>query len=81
MLGEILNERRKEFCYEAGTRWVDMKRLGIGTSRVGMSKEGEGTEVYKLKSDDYRYALPIPNGVELDYNNKIEQNPGWGNLN
>jgi len=46
-----------------------------------MSKEGEGTEVYKLKSDDYRYALPIPNGVELDYNNKIEQNPGWGNLN
>ena len=31
--------------------------LGIGTSRVGMSKEGEGTEVYKLKSDDYRYAF------------------------
>ena len=27
---------------------MDMKRLGIGTSRVGMSKEGEGTEVYKL---------------------------------
>ena len=81
VLGEILNERRKEFCYEAGTRWVDMKRLGIGTSRVGMSKEGEGSEVYELKSDDYRYALPIPNGVELDYNNKIEQNPGWGNLN
>lgn len=81
VLEEILNERRKEFCYEAGTRWLDMKRLGIETSRVGMSKEGEGTKVYELKSDDYRYALPIPDGIELDYNNKVEQNPGWGNLN
>lgn len=81
VLEEILNERRKEFCYEVGTRWLDMKRLGIETSRVGMSKEGEGTKVYELKSDDYRYALPIPDGIELDYNNKVEQNPGWGNLN
>lgn len=80
VLGEILNERRREFCFEYGTRWLDMKRLGVKTSRSGASKEGEGTKVYELKSDDYRYALPIPNASELDYNNKMEQNPGWGNL-
>ena len=79
VLGEILKERRKEFCYEAGTRWLDMKRLGIEVSRVGTSKKGQGVETYVLKADDYRYTLPIPMGTELDYN-KIEQNPGWGNL-
>ena len=79
VLEEILRERRKEFCYEIGTRWLDMKRLGIATSRVGMSKEGEGSETYVLEANDYRYALPIPTTIELNYN-KIEQNPGWGNL-
>ena len=79
VLDEILNERRREFCYEAGTRWLDMKRLGVETSRVGASKEGQGVETYTLKKDDYRYALPIPTDIELNLN-KMEQNPGWGNL-
>lgn len=80
ILTEILNERRKEFCYETGTRWLDMKRLGVKTARIGLKKEGEGTTIYTLEPDDYRYTLPIPADVELDYNN-IEQNPGWGYLN
>lgn len=80
ILDEILVERRKEFCYEGGSRWLDMKRLGIQVGRRGVDKEGEGTKMYNLEADDYRYALPIPSGIELDYN-KIEQNPGWGNLN
>jgi len=29
-----------------------------------------------LQSDDYRYALPIPVDIEIDYND-IPQNPGW----
>ena len=37
--------------------------------------------MYELKSDDYRYSLPIPFDSELNYNNYLEQNPGWGNLN
>ena len=56
-----------------------MKRLGVETSRVGASKEGQGVETYTLKKDDYRYALPIPTDIELNLN-KMEQNPGWGNL-
>ncbi len=80
ILEEILLERRKEFCYEMGTRWLDMKRLGLKVSRTGTSKEGKGTQEYVLEAEDYRYAWPIPTGIELDYN-KIDQNPGWGNLN
>ena len=30
----------------------------------------------ELKADDYRYTLPIPVDIEIDYNN-IPQNPGW----
>lgn len=80
ILNEILLERRKEFCYEMGTRWLDMKRLSVKVTRMGMNKEGKGTKEYVLETDDYRYAFPIPNEIELDYN-KIEQNPGWGNVN
>lgn len=81
VLDEILKERRKELCYELGTRWMDMKRLGIGMKRLGYKKEGQGVETYELQPDDYRFALPIPVEQELSYNNYLEQNPGWGNLN
>lgn len=80
ILEELLKERRKEFCYEAGMRWLDMKRLGVKVTRTGMKKEGQGATQYTLEADDYRYTLPIPVDVELDYNT-IGQNPGWGNLN
>lgn len=80
ILQEIYNERRKEFCYEIGTRWLDMKRLGLKISRMGIDKDGQGNKMYTLDADDYRYTLPIPASIELDHN-KIEQNPGWGNLN
>ena len=30
----------------------------------------------ELTADDYRYTLPIPVDIEIDYND-IPQNPGW----
>ena len=80
ILDEIFKERRKEFCYELGSRWIDMKRLGLKVSRLGINKDGAGMREYALEADDYRYTLPIPEDSELDYN-KIEQNPGWGAIN
>ncbi len=80
VLNEILKERRKELCFEYGSRWLDMKRLGISFKREGYSKTDEDTHTYTLEKDDYRYALPIPTEIELDYNN-INQNPGWTSFN
>lgn len=79
LLTEIANERRKELCYENGTRFIDMKRLRLSVSRVAFSKASTGTETFTLQPSDYRYALPIPTSIEIDYNN-IPQNPGWGSL-
>ena len=40
-------------------------------------KKKDGQQTYKLESDDYRYALPIPTSIELDLHNNVKQNPGW----
>lgn len=80
ILAEVLKERRLELCFENGSRWLDMKRLGIRCIRSGYDKEGNGTKEYTLDENDYRYALPIPTSIELDYNN-ISQNPGWTDFN
>ena len=76
VLQEVLKERRRELCFENGLRWLDMKRLGLTCSRRGYSDEQTDMATYTLEADDYRYALPIPTDIEIDYNN-IEQNPGW----
>lgn len=77
LLGEILKERRKEFCYEMDFNWLDMKRLNQQLTRPGMdSATGEETS-YSLKAGDYRYALCIPLEEELSYNPDITNNPGW----
>lgn len=80
ILAEVLKERRLEMCFENGSRWLDMKRLGLSCTRLGFDKENNGTKTYILETDDYRYALPIPADIELDYND-IRQNPGWTNFN
>ena len=80
VLDEILKERRKELCFEYGSRWLDMKRLGIACTRDGYSATDDDIHTYVLEKNDYRYALPIPADVELDYNN-ISQNPGWTSFN
>ena len=76
VLDEVLIERRRELCYEYGSRWLDMKRFGLTCKRT-YQEEGS-TEIIEdvLSSDDYRYSLPIPIDIEINYNN-IPQNPGW----
>ena len=54
-----------------------MKRLGLTCTREGLDEKKDGQQTYKLESDDYRYALPIPTSIELDLHNNVKQNPGW----
>ena len=75
LLQAVLDERRKEFCFEDTYRWVDLTRLRPAYSRKLTRKGGE-EKVYTLKENDYRYTLPIPRNAELS-ENKVDQNPGW----
>lgn len=75
LLDEILRERRKEFCYEFGYRWIDLKRINKGFKRMGFSNGIE--KEFTLEENDYRFALPIPQDSELGFNKNITQNPGW----
>lgn len=77
LLQNILNERRKEFCFEYCMRWLDLVRIQKGWSRDALDKPEEGK--YTLKDGDFRFCMPIPKMAELQ-NNKIDQNPGWGNF-
>lgn len=81
LLDEILRERRKEFCFEFGRRWIDLKRINKGFTRRGVSDKITNSEDretdFVLEDGDYRFALPIPQDSELNVNNNIEQNPGW----
>lgn len=78
VLGEILKERRKEFCYEEQMRFIDMKRLGVSLKRLTKNLDDNIDETFELSANDYRYSLPIPVESELE-NNPIAQNPGWVN--
>lgn len=74
---EILRkERRKELVAEMDVRWIDMKRNRMKVEREAAQNNGAGKVIHTLESDDYRYAMPIPEVSELNYNT-IEQNPGW----
>ena len=74
LLQEILDERRREFCFDYDMRWCDLTRLQTGWSRSSYGDEENPT--YTLEDNDYRFTLPIPVKEELQYND-IEQNPGW----
>lgn len=76
VIGEILKERRKEFVLEEQMNWIDMKRTGVKVTRMAKDEATEEVKSYTLESNDYRYTLPIPADIELQYNN-IPQNPGW----
>ncbi len=68
-LGIILNEKRKELCFE-GQRRMDLLRNGMSLRRPGMPNETESA-VGANKT-----ILPIPTS-ELDLNPNINQNPGY----
>lgn len=75
ILTEILNERRKEFCFEYDMRWCDLVRLQTGWTKTAYDDKDNLTRT--IDNKDYRFCMPIPALEELQYN-KIEQNPGWG---
>jgi hypothetical protein len=83
-LRAVLDERRKELCFE-GHRYVDMKRLyadaGVTAfdrhpvDYVGLSFPGANPANFPFAGNT-RWALPIPLS-ELNANNSITQNPGY----
>ncbi|MCB0375476.1 MAG: RagB/SusD family nutrient uptake outer membrane protein, partial [Sinomicrobium sp.] len=65
----ILNERRKELCFE-GHRRMDLLRNGYSLRRPGMANEAESAPGEDM------IIFPIPVN-ELDLNPNLEQNPGY----
>ncbi|WP_370478536.1 RagB/SusD family nutrient uptake outer membrane protein [Tamlana flava] len=80
ILGYVLNERRKEFCFEDHHRWFDLRRMEnrpeIEHRFTLIEDDGSklGTEIYTLLSNDINYTLPIPlderENNPLIYNNE-----------
>ena len=78
-LNEILEERRKELCFE-GHRYLDLKRIGqeigVGISREMVDCDSFSSPNCVLPPGDFRYTLPIPTS-EVEGNSLVEQNPGY----
>ncbi len=74
----VLNERRKEFCFEEQHRWFDLRRMDNRPEikHVYSVIDENGvliqTETYTLLSDDPNYTLPLP--LEERENNLIIRN-------
>ncbi len=74
----ILNERRKELCFEDHHRWFDLKRMKNrpeikhSFSLIDHTGVKTGTETYILYRDDFNYVLPIP--MEERENNPLIRN-------
>jgi starch-binding outer membrane protein, SusD/RagB family len=76
---EIINERRREFCFHTDLRWIDMKRFGIGTTRDNLAIFGKNYSVTVLPNG-YQFALPIPVDQELRLNPAMTPNPNWNEI-
>ncbi|MCR8666555.1 RagB/SusD family nutrient uptake outer membrane protein [Aestuariibaculum sp. M13] len=80
VLAYVLNERRKELCFEDHHRWFDLRRMENRPEikHVYTVIEDDNTvtsvETYTLLSDDLNYTLPIPlkerENNPLIYNNE-----------
>jgi len=66
VLPYVLNERRKEFCFEDHHRWFDLRRMENRPeiqhvfTLIEDSGAKVGTETFTLLSNDLNYTLPIP---------------------
>jgi len=66
VLKYVLNERRKELCFEDHHRWFDLRRMNDSPeiihvfTLVGDDGRKIGTETYTLLTKDNNYTLPIP---------------------
>jgi hypothetical protein len=68
LIDAILAERRLEFCFEMGHRWLDLKRTGKADAVLQPIKGSnwQSTDVF----------FPIPQS-EIDKNPNLTQNPGY----
>jgi len=74
LLNYYKEERRREFPFEEGHRWFDLRRYGM-PSISHYYEEVVGTgQTYTLAQGDSRYTLPIPLEV-LQRNGELIQNP------
>ncbi|WP_294345268.1 RagB/SusD family nutrient uptake outer membrane protein [uncultured Sphingobacterium sp.] len=67
----VLNERRKELLFR-GLRWMDIKRLNLEERNISIVRSVAG-QVYTLKPNENRFALPLPYDVILETG--MPQNP------
>lgn len=72
-LDNILNERRKELCFE-GFRFHDLVRRGLNIPSTAQNAGYNDHE--EIPYGDYRLAFPIPEN-EMEANANIEQNEGY----
>lgn len=79
LLDFILQERRKELCYEEHHRWFDLRRMGKNAPEVvhvfTITDEAGtiyGTQYYTLFPGELNYTLPIP--LKERENNPLIQN-------
>jgi hypothetical protein len=79
LVQEIINERRREFCFHTDFRWVDMKRFGIGTTRDNLVMYGN-TYTVTVDPNGYQFALPVPVDEELKINPLMTPNPSWNEI-
>ncbi|WP_278832785.1 RagB/SusD family nutrient uptake outer membrane protein [Porphyromonas cangingivalis] len=75
VLQNILDERRREFCFDFTMRWLDLTRLQTGFKR-SLRRAGQEDQVFEIKDNDHHFCMPIPNKEER-IENPIPQNPGW----
>ena len=71
----IWEERTKELCFE-GHRLFDLKRKGLGFTRVPQENSNPGPNAYSAQPSDHRWVWPIPQD-EINANPNIEPNPGY----
>lgn len=62
LLEKILNERKKELVFR-GRRWADLKRLNKEEKFRKTLIRNMGSEQAKLKWDDFRYSVRLPESV------------------
>jgi hypothetical protein len=63
LLQRILEERRLELAFDAGMRWLDLRRLG---KRERIVHVYEDAAVYTLEPGDLRYVLQIPESEQVN---------------
>jgi len=73
LLNFVLDERQREYVWEEGLRWMDIKRLGLAVTHTYVDAEGNSS-TYNLSANDPLYALPIPQDA-LSRNENLVQNP------